>query len=108
MSKLVPDKLALEELRASGVGVSKPVELVHYLYCDKRCDADRVRSLMTVERFRVVVRRGALGDNWLVLSSRTQMLSEDTIVEMRSFFEGIALSVSGGEYDGWEVAVDDQ
>lgn len=99
-----PDGDALDELKSVGADLTRPVQVVHYLYCRKQYDAERMGKSVAEEGFSVEVRRGALGDNWLVLAKRTQMLNEAEIAELRSFFEKLARNVSGGEYDGWEVA----
>lgn len=104
MSEPEPDKLALDELKATGVDLTRPVQVVHYFYCAKRRDAERIGKTVSEEGFSVEVSRAALGDNWLVLAKRTQVLSDATITELRSFFGKLARTASGGEYDGWEVA----
>lgn len=98
------DRVAFGELKAAGTDVTKPVQVLHYLYCKKQNDAERLGKSVAAEGFSVEVRRGALGDKWLVRAKRTQMLDEATIAELRRFFDKLARGVSGGEYDGWEVA----
>ena len=95
----------LEELKANGVDLTRPVRVLHYLYCDKRHEAERIRKAVSDEGFSSEVRRAALGDNWLVLARRTQVVSDSAISELRAILEKLAGTVSGGEYDGWEVEI---
>lgn len=51
------------------------------------------------------VRKGDGGDDWLTLATKGVPGSGEQMDELRDEMEGLAAQF-GGEYDGWEVALD--
>jgi hypothetical protein len=88
----VPDKTAFDTMR-------------HYLYFAKKPNAEQVGELLRSRGFTVEVRKGADGKNWLTLAAKAAPLNGEQMDQLRDEMEAIA-SQFGGEYDGWETAID--
>lgn len=100
---LEEDKIAIEEAKAALGNIRRPLKISHYLYVPHKDQAETLGKRVSESGFSIVVSPGALGNDWLVLASKKQLLDERTISELREFFSELAESVAGGEYDGWEV-----
>ena len=91
-------------LARAGGNLTKPTDVVNYLYAKDEAGAMRAASELRVQGYAVEVRPAATGSTWLARANRQMIPSEENIAQMRVQFESIA-SLVGGEYDGWEAAV---
>ncbi|WP_291057831.1 hypothetical protein [Herbiconiux sp.] len=52
------------------------------------------------------VAEAASGTGWVVIAEpRGVILTPDTVISARTFFERLATTVPGGDYDDWEASV---
>jgi Regulator of ribonuclease activity B len=77
----------------------------HYIYFPQKMVAERSVERLRDRGFSVEVRKGADGMNWLVLVTMFPPKSSEQMDELQNELEALAGEL-GGEYDGWEVAVD--
>ena len=84
--------------------MSKPTDIVNYLYLPTEADARAAGADLTSAGYQVEVRPAATGATWLALARIDMVPSAGNIRLIRQRFEGLA-SRFGGEYDGWEAAV---
>lgn len=99
------DQAVLDELRDAGADLSQPREVRYYLYVDEQEEAEQVAAQVRHGDRSVTVEPSADGSEWLVLVTENVIVDAATLAARRSEFEGVLGSV-GGEYDGWEAAVD--
>jgi hypothetical protein len=100
------DRLIIEQLRGMGADLSKPREVLHYLYVPTRVAAEAARDALAPEGYAVEVRpaAGPPGPNpWLCLATIEQVVSVDSARTSREAFTALA-TTHDGEYDGWEAA----
>ncbi len=100
------DALIIEQLQSHGADLSKPREVLHYLYVPSESAAanasQEARNLGYTTEVRPAA--GPPGPNpWLVLATRDEVLSVDTARASREAFTALA-TTHHGEYDGWEAA----
>lgn len=83
-------------------GLESPRHWVHYVYCDDEAGA-------------AILEAGASEGGWLVervapeyhgvVAERVDLaVNPATVPEARRFFESLAATVPGGDYDGWEAS----
>jgi regulator of RNase E activity RraB len=100
------DRLIVEQLRSMGADLSKPREVLHYLYLPSEEAARDIGSELEAQGYNVEVRPGAgpPGPNpWLCLATIQAVVSvESANASTRSFMQ--LATTHGGEYDGWEAA----
>jgi hypothetical protein len=82
---------------------SEPMK--HYLYFPKKPNAEDAGERLRSRGFSVEVRKGVDGGNWLVLATKASPKTGEEMDERRDELEALAAQF-GGEYDGWEAAVD--
>jgi hypothetical protein len=104
------DRLVIAELGRAGADLSRPREVVHYLYLPSEDAAKHVRETLDGEGYSAEVRPSADADRgvpsaWLVLARVEAIVDEDMIDRARQRFELLAAE-HHGVYDGWEAAVD--
>jgi hypothetical protein len=100
------DRLIIEQLRGMSADLSKPREVLHYLYLPSREAAEAARDELTPLGYAVDVRpaAGPPGPNpWLCLATTEAIVSVDSARASREAFTALA-TTHGGEYDGWEAA----
>jgi len=85
----------------TATGKDAPRDWVHYVYCDTDEGAASMEEAAVSAGW--TVRRLITGEG--IRASRADLPVNDTTVPpTRAFFEGLAASVPGGDYDGWEAA----
>lgn len=84
--------------------VSAVHTILHYLYVPEKDEASRIATELKGRGFRVEVRLGADGVNWLVLARHEAVPTEDALIATRQAMEALVESANG-EYDGWEAEV---
>jgi Regulator of ribonuclease activity B len=77
----------------------------HYLYFKTLTDAESVREELRERGYRVEVRKGADGDNWLALAKGERPKTREEMDKLRNEMESLAAQHSG-DYDGWEIAAE--
>lgn len=105
-----PDQAVLKELRKIGANLSKPREVIHFLYFPTQVAAEKASTKLRGEGYAIDVRPAANADEnppnpWLMEARVHAVVDETTVAPMRARFESLAEDGSG-EYDGWEAAAD--
>jgi hypothetical protein len=77
----------------------------HFLYFATKSNAEKAGKQLRDRGFLVEVRKGAGGEDWLALATKAPPNTGDEMEELRDEMEALAQEF-GGEYDGWEAAVD--
>jgi Regulator of ribonuclease activity B len=104
------DKRVLKQLRKLGANLSRPREVVHFLYFPTQVAAEQASHELRGEGYMIDVRPAAnAAENppnpWLMEARIFAVVDESTVQPMRARFEAVA-AAGGGEYDGWEAAAD--
>ena len=104
------DQVVLRQLRRAGANLSRPREVIHFLYFPTQVAAEKAATELRGEGYAIDVRPAAnAAENppnpWLMEARAHMIVDEATIEPMRSKFEDLAAAGSG-EYDGWEAAAD--
>jgi hypothetical protein len=100
------DHAVLAQMAAHGVDFSRERHVVHYLYFTD--DAGRASVELSLRENHYATRHGAdaSGDKpRSLIAERTGLVNEKIVEEERRLLSGIA-EANGGEYDGWEAALD--
>jgi hypothetical protein len=99
------DRLLAEIAKRSDL--ENPRHWIHFLYV---ADEEAARSAAELvesagwDLQRVDV--ASDGGGWVVIAERhNAVTSPEAVAEARQFFERIAASTPGGDYDGWEASV---
>jgi hypothetical protein len=84
-----------------------PRHWVHYLYCADEASARRAATEIAAGGWAIQgVDAAAQGPGWVVIAEQHNVVTSlDAVRAARGFFEGIAASVDGGDYDGWEASL---
>lgn len=98
------DRQVLAQLRKAGADLSKPTEVLYYLYFKERPAADSAAAQVGPGPLSARVQRAADDSAWLCLVSGEMVPSEQAIREYTTRLVALA-RMYHGEYDGWEAAV---
>jgi len=105
------DQDVIAQLKRNGSDVTKPTDVLHYLYIPSRRDAGEASRRSAAAGYRAAVREplgklpnGTIEKRYSVEAHKTIVPSIENIRRARAFFEALARRY-GGEYDGWEAAV---
>jgi hypothetical protein len=95
------------ERKKNQISMSEPSEeaMRHFLYFPKKPSAVKAGEQLRSSGFLVEVRKGADGKNWLALATKAPPKTAEQMDELRNEMEALAAQF-GGEYDGWEAAID--
>jgi len=99
------DAMTLRYLAGAGADLGLARETIHYLYVPTRQAAERAALDLARDGRHIETRAAATGGNWLVLVKEHLVVSDESIEALRREFEAAANTL-GGEYDGWEAAVE--
>jgi hypothetical protein len=102
---LEADRQTLQALANAGADLSKPTHALFYLYFDSQEVAARALASAETTTLSGTVRPAATGQGWLLLLEGTMVPTEAAIHETSHRLSALARSL-GGEYDGWEAAVE--
>jgi regulator of RNase E activity RraB len=100
------DRLIVEQLRSMGADLSKPREVLHYVYLPSQEAAQAAGSELQAKGYSVEVRpaAGPPGPNpWLCLATIEEVVSVESATAATRSVTALAKQ-HGGEYDGWEAA----
>ena len=95
------DDQLLAILAGTPSGPDAARDWIHYLYCTTAAGAASMEARAREAGW--AVRRVHEGEG-IVASRQDLAVTPSTVAEVRPFFEGLAGSVPGGEYDGWEAS----
>jgi hypothetical protein len=98
------DRLALAQLARAGDDLTKPTDVVNFIYFPSEVAARSAAAALEPEGYRVNVQRAVMGTKWLTQARVDVVLSPENVASQRARFEDLAMTY-GGEYSGWEVAV---
>lgn len=82
-------------------GLEAPRHWLHYLYCGDAAGADTLEREAVAAGWTV---RRVVPDYHGIIAERRVAITPAAAVGTRAFFEKLAASVPGGEYDGWEAS----
>lgn len=95
------DDQLLAILATTPGGPDAPRDWIHYLYCATAEGAASMEARASEAGWST--RRVHEGEG-IVASRQDLAVTPSAVIEYRAFFEGLAASVDGGEYDGWEAS----
>ena len=101
------DRQVIDQLTSHGADLSKPTEVIHYLYLPDEQSAGAANAEAEQAGYRVQVRPPDADDDpplWSLQAEREMVVSAEAIGAERERLTAIAERL-GGEYDGWEAAV---
>lgn len=104
IGSLEGDRQVLAQMRKAGADLSKPTEVLYYLYFQDRVSADSAAARVGAGPLLASVRRAADDTAWLCLVTGTMVPSEEAIRSYTTRLVALAKTYHG-EYDGWEAAV---
>jgi hypothetical protein len=105
----VPDAQLVAQLQQNGADITKPREILHYLYFpieDLARNTVEELSKWGYEASEKLSKRSTAdaAKPWVVIGRKETVVNEKTIADMRMHFTEIAHRYHG-DYDGWEAAV---
>lgn len=95
------DDQLLAILAGTPSGPNAPRDWIHYLYCATAEGAADMEARAREAGW--IVSRVHEGEG-IVASREDLAVTAAAVVETRAFFEALAASIEGGEYDGWEAS----
>lgn len=100
--------MILGQLSKAGADISKPREVVHYLYLPSQDSANRAAEALREQGYEADAQRAANAASnppnpWLVLARVERVVNGESVESMRCAFEKLAVEYDG-DYDGWEAA----
>jgi len=90
-------------MRQNGADLSTPRQTFHYLYFGTERAARRAAKALARDDRTLDIHQ--TGNDWAVKIGQIMVVDEETIEAVGAEFEAIA-EPEGGEYDGWEAAVE--
>ncbi|MBA3529949.1 MAG: ribonuclease E inhibitor RraB [Propionibacteriaceae bacterium] len=93
------DERTLEALRNTGAATDEPRLFEHFIYCDDEAGAAWLETQARADGWQTI--RVAPGSHGVVASRSDLPVNDETVAGAREFFEKLAGSVPGGDYDGW-------
>ena len=102
----VGDDALLSQIAARS-DIEKPRHWVHYLYVGDEPQARSAAQVLTAAGWGIRRVDVAAGDQsgWIVIAETHAATTPDAVREARLFFEGVAATHDGGDYDGWEASL---
>lgn len=98
------DDQLLGMLNASGADRDTPRHWVHYIYCATESGADVLEVAAMAAGWDVS--RVNPDHHGIIAERSDEPVNSQTVPKVRRFFEHLAESVAGGEYDGWEASAE--
>ena len=104
IGSLEGDRQVLAQLHKAGADLSKPTEVLYYLYFQDRHAADSAATHVGPGPLSATVQRAGDNSAWLCLVRGQMVPSEQAIRQYTTRLVSLAKTYHG-EYDGWEAAV---
>ncbi len=98
------DRQVIAQLKAQGSDVTKPTDVIFYLYFHTQAQAEALRTTVSAMGFTVDVHQVDAPPAWALVANKTMAPSEAAILNLSHRFTALALSQQG-IYDGWEAAL---
>jgi hypothetical protein len=100
------DRMILSQLMKRGAEMTKPREVLHYLYLPSQESTDRAAETLRAQGYEAEAQLAANAASdppnpWLVLAKIQGVVNNETVELMRQAFEKLATEYNGG-YDGWK------
>ena len=102
---MTPDEAVVRQMMAVGADLSRATEVNVYLYFAAEAAAQQVATLLLRTGFAEVSVSPSLRSQWACIGSTRMVPDLAEIEQMSALLRGVA-SAYGGEYDGWEAAVE--
>lgn len=92
---------------ASRSDLASPRHWVHYLYFANEAAARSAAEVVSSAGWQIqrVDESANGGPEWVVIVEAQAVTSPTAVAEARMFFEGVAATHEGGDYDGWEASL---
>jgi hypothetical protein len=92
---------------ASRSDLETPRHWVHYLYVQDEPQARSAAEAVSAAGWQIQRVDVAAGGEpgWVVIAEAQAVTSPAAVREARLFFEGVAATHEGGDYDGWEASL---
>jgi hypothetical protein len=92
---------------ASRSDLETPRHWVHYLYVPDEPRARSAAAVVSAAGWNIQRVEAAAGGGpaWVVIAEAQAVTSPAAVREARLFFEGVAATHDGGDYDGWEASL---
>jgi hypothetical protein len=100
-----PDAQLLAVMVSRGAVLTNRRNVRHYLYGRDEDAAAPAAAALVREGYSVDSRPAATGGNWLLLAEKEEVVNAASVAAARKLFEGLANTMTGGDYDGWEAAI---
>jgi hypothetical protein len=104
IGSLEGDQQVLEQMRKAGADLTKPTDVIFYLYFKDRQAADSAAAHAGEGPLVATVQRAADDSAWLCLV-RGEMVPTEAAIHAHAVRLLALAQAHGGEYDGWEAAV---
>ena len=98
------DRAAIAQLKDQGSDITKPTDVIFYLYFPTKAKAEKLRASISAMGFNVDIHQLDGYSEWTLVANKTMVPSEANILPLSHKFENMAAS-EGGAYDGWEAAL---
>jgi len=98
------DRLAIARLKDQGSDITKPTDVIFYLYFPTQANAEVLRASISDMGFNVDIHQLDGYKEWTLAANKTMVPSEANILSLSHQFESMAAS-EDGTYDGWEAAL---
>jgi hypothetical protein len=98
------DRQVIAQLKAQGSDITKPTDVIFYLYFHTQGQAETLRAQIASMGFTVTIQPNDNPPAWALVANKTLVPNEDTILYLSHTFTTLAASQSGF-YDGWEAAL---
>lgn len=95
----------LPKTSTASITQQRVTPMKHYLYFPTKASAEAAGTRLRSEGVSVEIRKGAGGENWLALAAKAPPQIAEEMEGIRDQMEALAAQF-GGEYDGWETAID--
>ena len=92
---------------ASRSDLDAPRHWVHYLYVQDESQARSAAQVIAAAGWPIqrIDASADGGPEWVVIAETQAVTSPAAVREARLFFEGVAATHEGGDYDGWEASL---
>jgi len=98
------DRQVIAQLKAQGSDITKPTDVIFYLYFHTQAQAEALRGAVSALGFTVDIHQVDRPPAWTLVANKTMVPSETAIIDLSHRLTTLATSQQG-IYDGWEAAL---